>query len=243
MATHGILTAAGSDGDLTLNGTAVIFEMDSIPVDGTLDALHIYCDTTFGGDWRWCLYKGGAGADDPDGATVVFDTGEFTPANTTFTNVTAGGQALLSTDRLWLAGKRVDTNMWSRYVTGAAGDYPGNGRNNYGESSDETIAFATIAATGDNSVAVDSVVGYIEYTAAGVDTIFSFPSPAIGGAAVTVGDGTSRARHFNIPSGEFSTDPFWLVPDSDANRAQRVDNLPAEITFVAGTISASSSEP
>lgn len=76
-----------------------------------------------------------------------------------------------------------------------------------------------------------------------VETIFDFPTLALGGAAITVGNGISKLRHFNIPASEFSTDPFWLVPDSDASRAQRVDALPGIVTFRAGTISASSSEP
>jgi hypothetical protein len=82
-----------------------------------------------------------------------------------------------------------------------------------------------------------------DFTAdAGVATVFDFPAPVLGGAAITVGDGTSKVRHFNVPVGEYATE-FWLVPDSDANRAQRVDALPAIVTFKAGTISASSSEP
>jgi hypothetical protein len=174
MADHGITTATGSDGDLTGPTTAKIFELDSIPVDGTLDALHIYCDTYFSGTWRWALYKGGA-SDDPNGATVVFDTGTFATANTTFTSVTAGGETILSTDRLWLAMKEDATTLWGRYVTGAAGDYPGNGRDNFGIDDDDTVAFATIAATGDNMALLDSAVGYIEYTAAsGGPIIYGF---------------------------------------------------------------------
>lgn len=174
MANHGIESAAGSSGDLTGPTTAKIFELDSIPVDGTLDALHIYCDTYFSDTWRWALFKGGA-SDDPNGATVVFDTGTFTSANTTFTEVTAGGETILSTDRLWLAMKETGTTLWGRYVTGASGDYPGNGRDNFGQDDDETVAFATIAATGDDMVAVDSCVGYIEYTAAaGGPLIYAF---------------------------------------------------------------------
>ena len=63
--------------------------------------------------------------------------------------------------------KRNDNNMWGRSFTGAEGDYAGNGRNDFGEGDDETAAFSTIAASGTNSVNVDSVAAYIEYTAAG----------------------------------------------------------------------------
>lgn len=165
MANHGMTTDTGSDDDL-LGNPENIFEFNALPSDGTLDAVHVWCETNFGGNWRWAIYKGGS-ADDPNGATVVFDGGEWAGTTGTWGEVTAGGETLLATDRLWIAYKRNDNNMWTRSFVGAEGDYVGNGRNNFGEGDDETVAFSTIAASGTDSVNVDSVAAYIEYTPAG----------------------------------------------------------------------------
>lgn len=72
--------------------------------------------------------------------------------------------------------------------------------------------------------------------------IFQAVSPALDGAAETLGDGTVKKHHLHIPSGEYTT-PFWLRLDGNDDRLVKVNALPWDGVVYAGQIEALSSAP
>lgn len=113
-------------------------------------------------------------------------------------------------------------------------------------STDETVAWADAdfdSGWSESDLKDTSI--YLTYSAVGggaTGSIFRHPSPTLDGPAVQVGDGTVVARNLYVPSGEYAT-PFWVRPDGDNNRTQRVDSLPAQLVLRCGQIEVLSSAP
>ena len=128
----------------------------NFPSTGTIDTVHWFCErqTAPARTARTALYIGGVSNTDPNGATIIWDSGEIAnatiPAALAWMDLPTGGIAITAGTRLWCALKTVSSGIILAKVDSPdAGDMTLSQMYAVGLGNDQTVPFSSpIGATG-----------------------------------------------------------------------------------------------
>lgn len=176
-----------------------------MPENGTLDSIVVYVAQKFSNpNYQVDLYEGGTGEGDPEGATLVYDSGEqSTPASAAWETVTASSESLTSGTRYWIQVRLDGSTNLARVTSTDSGDLEiGSPSGTYRLTAAPlpgTAADATFPSGATNQSYTTTIKAAINYSASSGQTGTGTPSAQ---AATVTGSGNKASSATGTPASQ-----------------------------------------